>query len=257
MATPFRRALVTGASSGIGRALVLELAGRGTAVVALARRRERLDELAREVRMRHPAAPPVAVLELDVTDGDALAVAIARADDEAPFDLVVANAGVGLGAPAAELTRAAVERTFAVNVLAAAATLQAALPGMLARRRGTLCGVSSLAGSGGMPGSGAYAASKAALSTLLETFAIDLAGSGVRVCDVQPGYVHSEMTAGASHPLPLVWSAERAAAHIVARLERGAVRVRFPWPIVLGLDALRVLPRWVWRAVMRRLSRAR
>lgn len=257
MTTPFRRALVTGASSGIGRALVLELAGRGTAVVALARRRERLRELADEARARHPGSPPVVALELDVTDREALVSAIARADREAPFDLVVANAGVGLGASAAELTHEAVERTFAVNVLGAAATLQAALPGMLARGHGTLCGVSSLAGSGGMPGSGAYAASKAALSNLLETFAIDLAGTGVRVCDVQPGYVHSEMTAGAGHPLPLVWSAERAAAHIVARLERGAVRVRFPWPIVLALDVLRVLPRGIFRAVLGHLARAR
>ena len=247
----FESVLVTGASSGIGRELVRVFARRGARVVALARRAERLDELAREPDLEGRVLP----LVCDVADIDALRRAVAELDHGRAFDLVIANAGVGLGAHARTLAFEDLERTLQVNVLAAAATLHAALPGMLSRGRGTLCGVSSLAGSGGMPGSGAYAASKAALSTLLETFAIDLAGSGVRVCDVQPGYVHTEMTAGADHPLPFVWDVARAASHVADRLERGRTRIRFPWQLVLALDLLKLFPRVVWRIVFGRLVR--
>jgi short-subunit dehydrogenase len=247
----FESVLVTGASSGIGRELVRVFARRGARVVALARRAERLDELAQEPDLAGRVVP----LVFDVADVDALRRLVTELDHTHTFDLVIANAGVGLGAHARSLAFEDLERTLRVNLLAAAATLHAALPGMLARGRGTLCGVSSLAGTGGMPESGGYAASKAALSTLLETFAIDLAGSGVAVCDVQPGYVHTEMTADAGHALPFVWDVERAASHVADRIERGSTRIRFPWQVVLLLDVLKLCPRFVWRAVFGALAR--
>ena len=119
------------------------------------------------------------------------------------------------------------------------ATLHAGLRCFLERgASGTLCGVSSLAGTGGFPSSGSYAASKAALSTWLETLQADLAGSGVSVVDVRPGYVHTEMTADAGHALPFAWPVERAVTRILAGLDRGTPRVVLPWQLRLILGAL-------------------
>ena len=247
----FRNAVVTGASSGIGAALALELARRGTEVVLCARRRERLEALAEAIER---AGGRARVEPLDVTDPDAIARLLARLDAELEgLDLVVANAGVGGARHASRLTVDDVRPTLEVNVLGAIVTLTAALELMRGRGRGTLCGVSSLAGLGGMPSSGAYAASKAALSTFLETLAIDLAGTALRVVDVQPGFVESEMTAGRSGPLPCLWPADRAARRIADDLARGRAVSSFPWQLSWPLRALTRGPRVLWRWALGRL----
>ncbi|MEZ5976859.1 MAG: SDR family NAD(P)-dependent oxidoreductase [Planctomycetota bacterium] len=259
MSTTIERAYVTGASSGIGRELCLRLVERGCEVVAIARREERLRELAEACRGR---TGTLHVETLDVADTDAARASVFAWDDRLGgaegrgLDLVVANAGVGLGEHAARLPWTDVRRTFEVNVLGATAVLVAGLERMAPRERGTLVGISSLAGTGGMPSSGAYSASKAALSVFLETLAIDLRGSAVRVVDVQPGYVVSEMTADAEHPLPFLWPTDRAVRRILRGIERGAPRVRFPLGVALPLALLDAAPRPVWRAVMALAGRA-
>lgn len=251
------RVLITGASSGIGAALAHELASRGAYLWLCARRSERLEALASELERRWPGAdrPRARVRALDVRDGAALRAFIEFADaDSGGLDAIVANAGVGRAEHAASLDWAAIEEVLAVNVVGAFATLHAGLRCFLARGRGTLCGISSLASLGGYPTSGAYSASKAALAAFLETLRMDLAGSGIRVVDVQPGFVVSEMTQGpqahhAARRRRMVESAE-AARRIADALERGSAVCTFPWQESLPLRLLRRGPRWLWRLVL-------
>jgi short-subunit dehydrogenase len=140
-----------------------------------------------------------------------------------------------------------------VNALGAIATVHAGLERMLPRGRGTLAAISSLAAYRGLPGSGTYSASKACLSTYLETLRSDLRGSGVRVVDVRPGFIRTEMTAGSSFPTPLLMDVEPAARRIARALERGSAQLAFPWPLWAALGAAQALPNVVWRWIAPRI----
>jgi NAD(P)-dependent dehydrogenase (short-subunit alcohol dehydrogenase family) len=245
----FRTALVTGASSGLGRELSRSLARRGTRVVLAARGAERLASLADEITAAGGRAD---VQVLDVTDTDAVDAAVKRWEAETGgLELVVANAGIGAARPAPELTRADVESVLAVNLTGAAATLLAALPGMLARGHGTLVGMSSLAAYRGLPGAGSYCASKAGLSTLLETLRADLDGTGVRVVDVRPGYVRTPMTAGLSPRMPFVLDLDEAVPRLVRGIERGGPLVTLPAAPALLMRLVGVLPGPLYRGLLR------
>lgn len=247
----WEHAALTGASSGIGRALALGLARRTGEITLVARRAALLEEVAAEVRA---AGGRARVLALDVTDTARLVEALRRVDDERPLDLVIANAGAG-AAPGQDPTSwEAIADSCQVSFVAAAATVTAVLPRMSARGRGHVVGVSSLSAVGGaLPRAAAYAASKAGLSMLLDCLRLDVAPHGVAVTAVHPGFVDTAMTAGADHPLPLLWSAERAAAHILQRLPRRPARIDFPWPLALAARASMVLPRGVRDRLVRGL----
>jgi short-subunit dehydrogenase len=131
------------------------------------------------------------------------------------------------------------------------ATLLAAVPIMMARSAGHLVGISSLAGRRALPESAAYCASKAALSVFLESLRIDLAGAGIRVTDVQPGFVATPAGAHGKHPTPFVWPVEKAARVIAQRLERAPRIVAFPWPLVLATGLGRRLPSAIYERIVR------
>ena len=242
--------LVTGASSGIGRALAVEYARGGAKLALCARREAELEAVAAEVRA---AGGSAMVIPLDVADVDAVGDAVRRADRElGSLDMVIANAGRGDTQLGTRLTWKDVGPVLDVNVRGAFATLVAAIPVMLAQQGGHLVGVSSLAGSRGLPTSAAYSASKAALSVFLESLRIDLAPVGVRVTDVQPGFVATPINEAADFPMPFLWPVERASArHIVRRLERAPAVVAFPWPLVLATRFGRLLPAWIYDRVVR------
>jgi short-subunit dehydrogenase len=245
-----RTAFVTGASSGIGLALAERLAARGTTVVLAARRLDLLEDLRRRVEQRGGVARAVA---LDVADTAAVVAALEAADDElGGIDLVVANAGVSSARHGKKLDWAETARVLQVNAMGALATLTALLPRMVARGRGQLVGISSLAGIRGLPRSAAYSASKAALSTFLESLRIDLAGTGVRVSDVRPGFVDTPILAGAKHPTPFRLGVDDAVDRIVAGIDAGAPVVEFPLPLASALHLSRALPRPLFDAILRR-----
>lgn len=247
---------ITGASGGIGRALALEYAKKGAQVALAARRLPELEAVAREVRGLGATAN---VYVLDVSDRDAVVDVVRRAEhDLGSLDMVIANAGVGgkdtLG-HASTLEWSTVSRVINVNVLGALATLMAAVPIMMAQQRGHLVGVSSLAGKRGLPSFGAYSASKAALSAFLETLRIDLARAGIRVTDVQPGFVETSMLDRSVHPAPFAWTAEKAARVIVRRLERAPATIAFPWPLAALSSFSRSLPPWIYDPIARSAAR--
>lgn len=254
----FQQAFITGASSGIGAELARQLSSQGTHVHLAARRVERLEALAGELRAKGGKAH---VVPLDVRDPQAVRSAVRAADGcEGGLDLLVANAGVGRAAHASKLTWESIEQTLQVNVVGAFATLHAGLECMLPRGRGTLCGISSLASYAGFPRSGAYAASKAALSTFMETLSVDLSRSDLRFVDVRPGFVDSEITApqeGEGIPMPFKWPTDRAARRICRGLERGEPVVTFPHQLALPLRATAFVPRPLLRALLGRQSLVR
>ncbi len=249
--TQARTVLITGGSSGIGRALALWFAKRGARVFAAARRKDALNALAQEAAAAGATVEPVV---LDVADADAVLSTVQRLDEESGgLDVVVANAGVGGETYAKRLHWPTLEQQIRVNVTGAAATLTAALPGMVRRGKGQLAGISSLAAFRGMPRSAGYCASKAYLATFLEGLRNDLAGTGVGVTCVFPGFVRSELTAKNSHKMPFLMEPEAAAEKIGKALLKGSRNLSFPWQLAATAHTSRLLPGPIYEAASRRL----
>src|SRR5213083_2776536 len=197
-----RVVLVTGASSGIGRGLAVELARRGAAVGLLARRGEVLNEIVNEI---DAAGGRALALPADVTD----ATAVRSAADElsaklGPIDVLFANAGVGATTHANDLDAKQVASLFDVNIIGVVNSVTAVIPGMVERGRGQLVAISSLAAYRGLPKSAAYCASKAAVSSFFESLRLDLHGSGVEVTIVHPGFIKTPLTAGRQSQMPFL-----------------------------------------------------
>ncbi len=236
-----RVAVVTGASSGIGRALALELAGRGYQVGLVARRRQALEDLAGEIETHGGHAHAAAA---DVGDRQALHAAIQQIEGAlGPVDVIVANAGFGTPTRLAPLNVADVEETFRVNVLGVIYSLEAVLPGMLDRGRGQLMAVSSLAAFKGLPGESAYCASKAAVNLYMEGLRIALRNRNIAVTTVCPGFVATAITPMDAAATPFEITAEAAARKIAWAIDRHkSGLIRFPWPMALLMALVRRLP---------------
>jgi short-subunit dehydrogenase len=243
-------AVVSGASSGIGRALAIELGKGGAKVALLARRANELEAVAKDVRAAGGEALP---LPCDVTDGPTTAAAIARAASElGPIDLVVANAGIGVMGAAAKTRLDLQSKVVSVNLLGAIHVVHPALEGMLARGRGRIVFVSSLLAYGGLPGSAAYGATKAGVNAYARSLRRELVGTGVTVTTACPGFVKTPMIDGAGFPTPLAWSPERAARQILGAAKRGTSVTNFPrvayWMMRLGSAT----PDWIVGKVLKK-----
>lgn len=248
MAAPlFREVLITGASSGLGRAIAVELGKRGTHVHLVARRENELERARGEIRA---AGADASVHPGDVTDGPWLDRTVAEISARPGLDLVVAAAGVAESGAGKETRIERTHTVLEVNLVAAVRTLEAALPALRERGRGTLAALSSLAGARGLPTAAAYCASKAGLSTWLESLRGELHGSGLRVCDVRPGFVRTPLTARNRFPMPFLMEPAEAARRTVDGLERGRAIIEYPrrlaWPM---RAAARLLPHPLWRRV--------
>jgi len=183
------KVLVTGASSGIGRATALELAGRGHTVFASARRVGELDQLAR-------ANEKIEAVPMDVTDGESVRAAAARVEelsDGYGVDVLVNSAGYALGGPVEALSAEAVQHQFQTNVFGLLDVTRAFLPRMRERRNGRIINVSSVVGRVVFPGMGVYAATKYALEALSDALRMELAPFDVSVVLVEPGFVKTDI----------------------------------------------------------------
>ncbi len=247
----YRNALVTGASSGIGRSLAKRLARRDVHIFVAARRVELLealrDELARE-------GFTATVVPLDVSDTEATVVTLREIDREHPLDLVIANAGVGANHDVAPYAWEAIRDALHTNICGAAATLTAVLPQMVARGRGHLVGIGSLASFGPLPLSAAYCTPKAGLFMLLECLRLDMVDKGITVTNVQVGFVATPMLAGVTHPTPGLLSVEEASEKIVRGLFAGREDIVFPGALAFAAWAGGKLPRFVQKSIARKTA---
>ncbi|MDR3622912.1 MAG: SDR family NAD(P)-dependent oxidoreductase [Paludisphaera borealis] len=228
--------VVTGASSGIGRALAIELGAGGCRLGLIARRGPELQETAALVRAQGGEAHAATA---DVGDRQALREAIGAVEEAlGPAQVLVANAGFGAPTRLDPLNIDDVERTFRVNVMGVIYSVEAVLPGMLARGDGHLVAVSSLAALKGLPGESAYCASKAAVNTYMEGLRIALRSRGVAVATVCPGFVDTLIEPMDAAATPFLISAEVAAKKIARVIDaRKSGVVAFPW-MMAALTAL-------------------
>jgi short-subunit dehydrogenase len=237
-------AVITGASSGIGWALARALAAQQCRVGLLARRRDRLEALAADIRQ---AGGTAAVAPASVADRAQTFAAIHSLRDQlGPIDLLIANAGIGTETLLDPVNLDDVEATFQVNVLGVAYAFAAVLPEMLQRGRGHLAAVSSLAAYKGFPGESAYCASKAAVNSYLEGLRIQLRDRGIAVTTICPGFVWTPMVEDEGfRKMPNLMSADEAARRIVRALRRRVKVFNFPWTTTLLVKLTRWLPDWV------------
>lgn len=234
------KVFLTGASSGIGEALARHYAAQGGTLGLFARREP---ELARLAAALAPAT--VATYAGDVRDAEALARA--GADFLARFgtpDVVIANAGVSRGTLTDEPEdMPAFRAVLDTNVLGIVHTFSPFLAAMRRERRGVLAGIASVAGFRGIPGAGAYSASKAAAITYLESLRVELVGSGVAAVTICPGYIATPLTAHNPYRMPFLLAPEKAARLIARAIARRRRFYVLPWQMALLGRALRWLPR--------------
>ncbi|WP_018124457.1 SDR family NAD(P)-dependent oxidoreductase [Desulfovibrio oxyclinae] len=242
---------ITGATSGIGQALVERFVADGKRVAVTARSREKLEKLANG---RNAVIP----VQADVTDEEDVKRAYAEVRDALGVpDLVIANAGTHINMAASELDAKNCRKLMEVNLFGAITTLLAPLPDMLARGSGHLAGVGSLSSYRGLPLAAAYGATKAGLNNFLQSLRFDVETYGLSVTAINPGFVKTPLTDRNPYPMPMVISAERAAGYIADGLARRKMEIHFPPLFSWSCKLLRILPYPVYHALVRRITGSR
>ncbi len=237
--------LITGASSGIGEALVRRYALAGWRVVLVARRLGAMQTAIQTLLQTIPdAGPRLLPMVADVQDIDALVAMAERciADHGVP-DVVIANAGISVGMDTEFRDDLDVMRdTFAINNVGTAATFHPFIAAMRARGHGTLVGIASVAAIRGLPGHGAYCASKAGVVAYCESLRGELRGSGVHVVTIVPGYIDTPLTRGNRYPMPFLMKADDFADRAFKAIAARASYRVIPWPMGWVAKLLRLLP---------------
>lgn len=241
------KVFITGASSGIGAALAEHYASQGATLGLVARRGELLQELAAKLNT------PVATYALDVRNADALDQA--AQDFIGRFgvpDIVIANAGVSRGT----LTKnkedsVAFRAIMEINVLGMVHTFQPFIAAMRRAGKGSLVGIASVAGIRGLPGAGAYSASKAAAISYLESLRVEMASSGIHVTTIVPGYIRTPMTEVNTYKMPFLMEADVAAVKFVKAIANKRRFVVIPWQMGCLARFMRFIPPFLWDWAMK------
>ena len=255
------RVFITGASSGIGEALVRQYAAQGASVGLVARRADLLAAIAASL----PNPERHAIYPLDVTDHAALAGA---AEDfivrHGGCDIVIASAGVSSGTLTEHPEDQQVFDTIMrINVSATVATFAPFIASMKRQRQQQpdsvlrLVGIGSVAGIRGLPGAGAYSASKAAVLCYCESLRIELKPKGIRVVTIAPGYIATPMTAVNTYKMPFLMPVERFAAAAARAIAAGVSYKVIPWQMGVVAKLLRALPNDVYDAIFSRAPHKR
>jgi len=234
--------LITGASSGIGRALAYELAARGYSLALAARRLEELAAIQKEIESTHPSVN-VAAGRLDVTEYNRIPPVLQQLSDAlGGLDIVFANAGIGLGEKIGSNQFDKARRTIETNLIGAMATVDAAVHYFLQREGGHIVATCSVAAFRGMPRNASYSASKAGLAIYLQSLRAEVYRKNINVTVLYPGYIDTPLNRMLPRR-PFLISVEKGAALIANMIERkvssSTVPV-MPWSILARL--LKILP---------------
>lgn len=240
-----RVAIVTGASSGIGWELARALAREGTRLGLIARRTDRLQVLATQLK---ESGATVAIAAADVSHREEILRAVdSLRQTLGPVDLLVANAGVGAPTLLDPFNVGDVEKMIQINLMGVIYSIEAVLKEMLQRKQGHLVAISSMGAYKGLPGESAYTASKAAVNVYMEGLRIQLAPLGVAVTTICPGFIKTPMTDVNDFSMPFLLSAEEAARRIVGAIRRRVKVYNFPWRMSLLMGLIARLPDWLVR----------
>jgi short-subunit dehydrogenase len=244
--------MITGASSGIGRALAKDVAAKGAKVGLVARRADALRKLQTEIEANGGqsfSAPG------DVRDAESMREVTKRITEQlGPIDVLVANAGVGTSTDGSEVSGEEVASVISVNVIGAANSVAAVLPQMVARGQGQLVAISSLAAYRGLPKSAAYCASKAAVSAFFESLRLDLKPRGIDVTIIHPGFIKTPLTAGRDAQMPYLMELDSAVKKIVSAIEKRKKSYAFPWQLATIVRVGMIMPTWMYDRISRRNS---
>ncbi|MGZ8843762.1 MAG: SDR family NAD(P)-dependent oxidoreductase [Pyrinomonadaceae bacterium] len=231
--------LITGASSGIGRSLAIDLARRGASVGLLARRQEILNQIVDDITN---AGGRALALPADVTQADAVRGAVDELRREfGAIDLLIANAGISINTFVPDLCEKKIAELINVNVIGVVNSVAAVLPNMVRQGSGHLAVNSSLAAYRGLPKSAAYCASKAAISSFFEALRIDLKGSGVDVTIIHPGFVKTPLIQHIRRT-PYLMEVDYAVQKIIRAIEKRKKGYAFPWQLATLARACKLLP---------------
>lgn len=250
---PPKSILVTGASSGIGRALALAYASPGVSLALIGRNAERLAAVGEEARSR---GAEVEIGLLDVRDQAGLGQWIAERDARRPFDLGVANAGITTGLAPSEICEdpQAVRAVLGANLLGVLNTVEPLIEPMCARGHGRLAFIGSMAGLRGLPYAPAYSAAKAAVHAYAESLRGRLEPRGLRISLVIAGFVKTPLNDSIDAVKPFELSDAEAALIIRRGLDRGKAVIAFPWQLYFATRAARVLPARLVDQIMARFE---
>jgi short-subunit dehydrogenase len=240
---------ITGASGGLGEELAKAYAKSGVTLGITARRQDELERVALGLRS---LGAQVAVYAVDVTDHAGLRAA--AHDFVTRFgapDTVIANAGISAGTfTEFEEDLAAFDKIMRVNVTGIFATFQPFIAAMKVKGGGTLAGIASVASIRGLPGSGGYCASKAAVVSYLEALRGEMRHNGIKVVTVCPGYIRTPLTQKNTYPMPFLMDADDAARRLKRAIDSGTSYAVVPWQMGVVAKLLRVLPNWLFDRVL-------
>lgn len=247
--TPPVRVFITGASSGLGAALVQHYGDTGAQLGLVGRRMDALQSVAQgfdaqchAVDVRELTAMQTAAKDFMTRYG--------------PPDIVIAAAGISVGTLTEDADDAAVFRVVMdINVLGLVHTFQAFIPAMRTQRTGVLCGISSVSGVRGLPGSGAYSASKAAATTYLESLRIELRASGIAVVTVAPGFIDTPMTRVNPYPMPFKMTVQKAAQAVAQCIDRRRAYTVIPWQMRWIARLMKTMPAALYDAAFAKAPR--
>ena len=230
--------LITGASSGIGYELAKQFSALGCRLILLARREDKLIQLAGELKKTE-----VFTFPCDVTRKEDITSAVSEAKKKfGKIDIAVLNSGVGFKVNIENFSSGPARDTFDVNVIGMIQCVEALVPDFIERKEGVIVGVSSIADARGFTKSGFYCASKAAATIFLQSLRVELRKYNVKVLTVKPGFVRTPLTKKNEFKMPFLMDPDKAAGIIIRGIEKEKRIIQFPLPTVLGAKVLKLLP---------------
>lgn len=242
--------LVTGASTGIGKALVFQLAKQQVNLAIAARRIELLEELRNEIS---PFNPNILLLKCDVGKKSDVINAYNQIKERyGKIDIAILNAGVGHYMNVEKYNSGFAEDIYGANLFGVIYWAEQLLPDFLKRKDGIIAGVSSLADNRGYSGSSFYSSSKAALTNYLEGLRVELYPYGIKVITIRPGFVKTPMTSTNKFRMPYLMSPDKAASIIIDGIKKQKRVIQFPWQMVLITNLLGLIPGWLYEAIAKK-----